>query len=319
MKIENAIQIYVEHRSSELSQQTIEAYEYRLRFFVEWCEENGLEEIENVSKKDVHDFLQHRKQDLAKTTYKANTDTLRACLRYIEKLDFAEEGVHEVAESPTLTDSENVRDDIVPREKAEQILNQLDKFRYASKEHALFQIFWETAARTGAVRGLDVEDYNAEQQYIEFHHRPEYSTPLKNADNGQRLVSLSSPTCVVLDDYIAENRLDTQDEHGRHPLLTTPNGRIAANTIRKWSYRVTCPEFYAECDCGKNTNYKYECENSVGAHAWRRGAITHWLESDKPKEVVSDRAQVSERILEKHYDGRDERTKMEQRRQFFTD
>jgi hypothetical protein len=54
----------------------------------------------------------------------------------------------------------------------------------------------------------------------------------------------------------------------------------------------------------------------VGPHAIRRGSITHYLNSDIPETAVSDRANVSSEVLEKHYDRRNKKEKMEQRRKY---
>jgi hypothetical protein len=54
----------------------------------------------------------------------------------------------------------------------------------------------------------------------------------------------------------------------------------------------------------------------VGSHAVRRGGITHYLSSDVPQEAVSNRADVSPDVLEKHYDQRSQKNKMEQRRKY---
>jgi hypothetical protein len=61
------------------------------------------------------------------------------------------------------------------------------------------------------------------------------------------------------------------------------------------------------------------CPSSVSPHAIRRGAITHHLNSDVPETAVGDRANVSQGVLEKHYDQRSKRDKMEQRREHLDD
>ena len=48
--------------------------------------------------------------------------------------------------------------------------------------------------------------------------------------------------------------------------------------------------------------------------ALRRGGITHHLNSDVPKDVVGDRANVTADVLDEHYDQRSQHERMEQRR-----
>lgn len=328
-----ALTIYLEHREPDLAPSSLRSYDYRLRHFVTWCEQQEITALNDVSPRDVHEYKQWRRTDghkgdgeMSRPTVKSNMDCLRGFLRYMEKLEYAPDDLHDAAESPELRADENVSNSIVRKEKAEAILAHLDKFRYATREHTLFTIAWNTAARTGALRGLDLQDYDPDEQYLKFHHRPETETPLKNKKKGERLVALNSETCVVLDDYINENRTEKQDKHGRNPLLTTKvNGRMAAGTIRGWVYKMTCPRFYQDtcphegegCRTHQNENYVYECPESTAPHSVRRGSITAMLEDDVPYRIVSERAQVSEAVLRKHYDKQSERSKMEQRRRFF--
>ncbi|UPW01657.1 site-specific integrase [Halorussus gelatinilyticus] len=330
---EQALTIYLEHRETELSPESLSSYEYRLNYFLDWCDQNDIDDISDITPRDIHDFKAWRRDEgadcdgeLAKPTLKSNMDCLRGFLEYLERLNYAQSDIHESAESPTLKGDENVRDHIVTAEQAEAILTRLDRYSYASKPHMLFVLAWSTGARTGALRSLDLADYGPQDEYVEFVHRPDTDTRLKNGSNGERMVALRPETCAIIDDYIAETRPNVTDEYGRKPLLATKHGRMAANTIRGWIYRLTRPCWWGDgcphdrdqddCKAATNDNYSYECPSTTGPHSVRRGAITTHLNADVPREIVSDRAQVSESVLEKHYDGRSEREKMEQRRGF---
>lgn len=325
MNVEKATTVYLDYREGDCAHQTVQSYEYRLAKFEDWWNRD----VGELTKQDVHEFKSHlQDQGLAKPTVKAHVDTFRGFLDYMNRLGVVDAGLVDVADSPTLSKGENVRDDEVEADVAQQILEQLDRYHYASMKHALILLLWRTGLRTGAVRALDLDDYHSDEQYLDIEHRPESETPLKNQDEGERKVALSEETCRVLDDHLDEKRHDVTDDHGREPLLTTKHGRVARNTVRKWCYRLTRPCWFSgECPHGRdlptceasvqnNDNYSYDCPGSVAAHAFRRGSITHFLRNDMPETVVSDRANVSTDVLDEHYDKRNEKEKMEQRRDF---
>jgi hypothetical protein len=89
---------------------------------------------------------------------------------------------------------------------------------------------------------------------------------------------------------------------------------MSRGTIRRKINRITAPCYLNEpCpDCEQETERK--CPESVSPHAIRRGSITHFLTKDVPVEVVSDRMDVSRKVLDKHYDKRSAEVKLEQRR-----
>lgn len=57
----------------------------------------------------------------------------------------------------------------------------------------------------------------------------------------------------------------------------------------------------------------------MSPHAIRRGSITYHLNAGVPKEVVSDRMNVSDEVLEKHYDERTAGERRGQRRGYLDD
>nr|WP_226005679.1 hypothetical protein [Natrinema salinisoli] len=72
------------------------------------------------------------------------------------------------------------------------------------------------------------------------------------------------------------------------------------------------------CEAKEYGHYS-QCPSSLSSHTIRRGSITHRLREDFPEKIVSDRCDVSSEVLERHYDRRTDREKMEQRRNFIED
>jgi integrase len=251
-------------------------------------------------------------------------DTLRVFIRWLESIDGAPEDLHVKVPSPTLTGGDNVRDVMLEKDRAEELLGYLRRYEYASRPHVVIALMWHTMMPIGAICALDIEDYNSEAQSIQVVNRPESGTRIKNGLDGERFVALSDEVCMVLDDWIDQRRPETTDT-GREPLISTSHGRVHRSTLRGDCYRFTrpcvstgeCPHGREIKDCSATErDSASECPSSVSTHALRRGGITHSLQQDWPMKAVGDRANVSEQGLEMHYDQRSEKEKMEQRREY---
>jgi integrase len=322
---ETALELYIAERESDTARSTRRSHRSRLRFFVQWCDERDIDNLNELTGRRLHEYRLWRRNDgdLSKATEKTQMDTLRVFIRWLGTVDGVDPDLHLKVRSPDLDPNENTRDAMLETEKAEAILDYLAKYEYASFRHVTLTLFWRTMMRMSSVRALDVEDYDPDEQFLEVRHRRETGTPLKNKAAGERLVALSGETCQVLDDWLRERRPDATDDHGRRPLLATSQGRASGSKIRKTAYQVTRPCAYgaecphdrdpAECEAADHEKVS-SCPSNVSPHPIRRGAITHHLNSDVPETVVGDRANVSQSVLEQHYDRRTEREKMEQRR-----
>jgi integrase len=160
--------------------------------------------------------------------------------------------------------------------------------------------------------------------YLKFRHRPDTDTALKNGEEGERDVSISDEVWQVLEDYRNDRRVDQQDSFGRNPLLTTTHGRLSKSTIRTYIYAWTRPCAIGEgcpydrdpneCKAAQRNNWAYECPDSLSCHPIRKGYIMAKLNTGLSKSVISERCDVSEDVLDKHYDHRSKKEQMEVRR-----
>ncbi|RDZ44687.1 integrase [Haloferax sp. Atlit-10N] len=320
------VQLYLTDRQAELAEQTLDSYRYKLTRFANWCASEGIENLNELSGRNLLQFKQYRAEDLNPVSLKAQLDTLRTFIRFCESIDAVSPDLHNKILSPSLGQGDRERDVLVDPEQSQAVLDHVSRFQYASLHHTILTLLWRTGARSGTIRALDVDDYDRGNQRIRAKHRD--GTPLKNQEKGERLIALSPDTCQVLNDYIDFNREKETEEAGRRPLLTTKFGRVSKSTIRETCYRWTHPCQYngGHCPHGRSTDSckalcgpekaPSVCPSSRSPHAWRRGAITHHLTNDVPVEVVSDRMNVSPDVLEAHYDRRSEEVKVEQRRAY---
>lgn len=322
-----ALTLYLDDRENNLSQATVYSHRSRLGHFVRWCNANGIENLNELSGRQLQEFRIWRRteDDLSPVTEKTQMDTLRVFIRWLESMDGVEQDLHSKVRSPTLRKDENVRNEMLDSEQAEAVLRYLKKFEYASRPHVVISLMWHTMMRVGGIHALDVDDYSSDSQTLEVVHRPEIQTALKNAELGERFIALSGEICGLLDVLIETTRPDSSDEYGREPLLASEVGRAHRSTLRSDCYRYTRPCIYAnECphgrvieDCeARGYESASECPSSSSPHMLRRGGLTHALNGSYPIRPLGDRADVDPLTLSEHYDQRTKREKMEQRRKF---
>jgi site-specific recombinase XerD len=321
--------MYLDTRQHEVSQSTLDGYHYRLKHFIRWCEAvEGIGNMNDLTGRKLHQFKSWRRDDgdLKPITLECQLETLRIFIRWCESIDAVTKDLHETVTAimPTLTKTDAQSELILDTEEAIELLEYQRKFEYASRSHVIMEICWHTGVRLGALHGLDLDDYDGDHERLEFHHRPEQGTPLKNKIEGERMVALNAEVCRVIEDWAEYHRHEVTDEHGRKPLLTSTNGRMHKSSIRETVYQVTRPCYYGACPVNRDTDEceatdydKYsKCPVNVSPHAIRRGSITHFLTEDVPEKVVSDRMNVGQDVLSRHYDKRSEATKTEQRREY---
>jgi len=320
-----AVNEYLAEIKNELAATTHANHRYRLDQFIQWADEEGLTNMNDITGSKLQDFKQWKSGDVAKVTVKNHLSTLRQFIEFCEDIDVAPNGVGRKIRLPTMQLGDDVNDTHLLPKEAKAILNYCEKYEYATLRHTAFYILWHTGMRSGGLRGLDVDDYDSHNGILSIRHRPETATPLKNKERTERDVSIKAAVTDVLDDFLNMHHPYVEDEHGRVPLVGTSNGRMEQTTLQRNIYTLTRPCHYTnECphdrdmqECEATTyNTASKCPTSVSPHALRKGSITVHRKQNVPKEVASERMDVSGDVLDKHYDKRTEREKMQQRREY---
>ncbi|WP_435098440.1 tyrosine-type recombinase/integrase [Halarchaeum sp. P4] len=332
-----ARRLYLDARKHELTEDTLEGQDYRLRAFVAWCEEQDLENLNDLTGRDLYTYRVWRREggysgeELRNVTLRGDLATIRAFLRFCGEIDAVPEELFTQVPLPQVNHGQDVSETTLDPDRATSILDYLSRYHYASRNHVVMLVLWNTGCRIGALRALDLDDLdldgerpNANGPALHFVHRPGQGTGLKNDEQSERWNSISEYVAGVIRDYIEGPRVDVTDDHGRAPLVTTPQGRIARSTVRDALYRITRPCWRSEAcphdrdpeDCEATEHGKMStCPSSRSPHDVRSGRVTAYRLADAPRVVVSDRMDASEQILDKHYDRRSERRRAEQRRE----
>jgi len=329
-----AMELYLDHREPELSAKTIENHRYRLRSFISFCEEEEIENLNALTGRDLHKYRVWRRNGdgerysaISKVTLNGNLQTLRKFLEFCASIDAVEQGMRERVLIPDLEDEEVSKDVLLEDDRAHSILDHLDRYQYASRAHVIFSLLWHTGIRLGSLRALDVGDFDADARCLDLVHRPQSETPLKNKHAAERSIAVGDYHVELLEEYIEMTRHDVVDDYGRQPLITSPHGRLTETPIRRICYRWTqpceiggCPHDEDPISCEYRTRENLvDCPSSRSPHGIRRGSITKHLRDGTPRDVVSDRMNVTPDVLDRHYDETTDRERMELRREFIQD
>lgn len=329
---EKAVKRYCSRRRNQLADSSMYTHKSSLDHFIKWCKNEDIENMNNLTGRDMQDYLDWRVEEaprsvdrLAKKSEKTQIDITRKFIEICETFDAVKSDLHTKILPFRISKVDEVREATLSKDRMDEIINYLEKYEYASREHVVWILLREFGPRIGTLRALDVRDILLEEECIKLRHRPENDTPLKNDQESERKIGITENTVEVIRSYLNKQRIDSTDDYGREPLLSTNHGRIAGSTIRRYVYKLSCPTNIGKnCSCDhcaedQTDGNPSKCLNSVSPHPVRRGAITHFLRQEIPKHMISDRCDVSPRVIDLHYDARSEQERMETRRSRFAE
>ncbi|WP_330630648.1 tyrosine-type recombinase/integrase [Halocatena halophila] len=324
------IELFNKSRRNEVAASTYYNNSGHLNTFLQWCENNNVETSADLDGITLLEYKIQREEEVSRVTVSSELSTLRVFFRFCAKLDAVSNGFAENVPEMNISKNEMAKDDDIDVNRLEDILEYCEKFEYATHRHVIILLFWHTGMRLGSLSSLDVGDYNNEngRAYLYVRHRPETGTRLKNGEDGERDITISSSVSEVVDDYLSVHRHDVTDENGREPFITSKNGRLHKTAITKKVYSLTrpchigkdCPHDRDPEDC-EATSYKEasKCPSSTSPHPLRRSAITFHLNAGWETADVSGRMNVSSKVLELHYNNQTHEDKRKQRESKYFD
>ncbi|MFC4356555.1 tyrosine-type recombinase/integrase [Halobium salinum] len=331
------VERYLQSIRTEVTENTVQEYARKLELFIKFAEENQIENLNSLDGRLVDSYRIWRREDstdkvdsLGKKTLRDDMYLFRAFLSYMESIEAVKSDLSDSVRIPQLNPGDGVRDVELPRDRVEEIISYLNKYEYATTEHVVWLIHCSTGRRPGALHSLDLEDFCADDKepYLHFKHRGG-TTRLKNEEQGEALVNIPESISEVLKDYVEENWDDVTDDDGRSPFLTSTHGRLSKPTMRKYFYKWSrpcaigheCPHGreVADCEAAASAEVASKCPSSQSPYSARHGYLSQMRREGLPIAILSERCDVSEEMLKKHYDERTEDEKRELRRKLLAE
>ncbi|PSQ34625.1 hypothetical protein BRD08_09195 [Halobacteriales archaeon SW_10_66_29] len=289
--------------------------------FSEWMEVNG---VTSLAELDSSSLAQHDSWIVGSDEYhkkpisrREHLKRLRRVLKYASARDWAPESAVPTDDDwqqvlPSVSRSEEIRDDPLETERGEQITRWLAAEKPCSRDHVIWLLLFEYGLRVSAIRAIDLNDAVLSEPeefpgsefhpHIRLRDRPglggEYDAglPLKNTnpEYADRLVPLYLRHAEAIREYIftgtpsgaesSRKEFDVTDSHDRVGLLTTEQSpRVPGRTIRERSHHLTCPTTYREEPCDCDGCEAYRAENGRDPYPSKRGA--HCERTRSPHQV----------------------------------
>jgi len=193
-----AVEWYLSEREPDLTEKSLQNHEYRLGRFVEFCDEQEIENLNVLTGRDLHRFRVWRSQDIKPVTLRGEMQTLRVFLEFCAAIEAVEQGMRERVQLPEIELEDEAREVHLDSDRAQTILDHLEQFAYASRDYVIMAILWHTGIRLGSLRAFDLRDFDPDEGCLDLRHRPDSGTGLKNKKAAERSIAVGPHYCDMI-------------------------------------------------------------------------------------------------------------------------
>jgi len=112
ISIQEAVNEYLADKRPEVTDTIYANHKHRLRMFLQWCEENGVEGMRKFRGHHLHELKKWRAEDLKPNRLKNQLGTARLVLQFCERLEVAPMGINQLLALPDIGPQEEGRETI---------------------------------------------------------------------------------------------------------------------------------------------------------------------------------------------------------------
>ena len=137
-----AQQLYLDHKASQAMEKTVQGHRYRTNHFVRWCDEKGIDNMNDLTGRHIHEYRLWRKEDgdLNAVSLQTQMSTIRVFLRWCGSIEAVDPNLYTKVMLPQVPPEDQQRDELLEKERAEEILSYLSEYHYASIKHIVLSL-----------------------------------------------------------------------------------------------------------------------------------------------------------------------------------
>jgi site-specific recombinase XerD len=93
---ETALDLYLAEKETEVAKATLDSHRSRLGFFLQWCDERGIDNLNDLTGRRLHEYRLWRRNvgELSPASEKTQMDTVRVFIRWLGTVDGVDPDLH---------------------------------------------------------------------------------------------------------------------------------------------------------------------------------------------------------------------------------
>lgn len=262
MKISSVIENYLQELSSvrRYSIHTLRNYSTDLTRFLDYCKENSVENISDISEKFIKSFLMKlNEEELDKVSIARILSSLRGLFKYSFQQDYLKTSPAAYIKNPKLNrklpeilSSKNILNVYEKAEKEEPEKSYLIK--------AIFELLYGCSLRVSELCSMNISNYSNKDKIIR----------VLGKGNKVRIVPVGDKSIKVIDEYLLRVRAGKNSD----PLLKTPKGN---RMYPEFVYRIVNKYLTKVSELKKKS-----------PHILRHSSATHMLDNGADLRAVKE-------------------------------
>ena len=243
-----------------LAANTLKAYQRDLLFFLDYLEEESVDEISQMTKEMIIEYLAIRqRKGLASSSLSRSLIAIKMFCKFLKREKAIEVNVSEFLESPKIW---QLIPEILTMQEIKDLLESPDKLTFqGSRDRAILEILYASGLRASEVCSLNIYDVGDE------------SIKIKGKGEKERIVPISPFSLRIIDEYLTNFRSLDSNKEELALFVTSKGQRIKRQEV--WSLVKS----YAK---------KVGLEKNISPHTIRHSFATHLLENGADLRVIQE-------------------------------
>ena len=125
-----ARELFLQHKSTECGENTVQSYGYRTGHFVRWCDQQAVENMNKLTGRNLQEYRLWRQADgdLAKITLNQQMSTIRVFLKWCGSIEAVPTDLYEKVMVPRVRPAQERREERKSRRRREALENSLEEY-----------------------------------------------------------------------------------------------------------------------------------------------------------------------------------------------